>query len=165
MPDMTYRDLRPSDLPDMSAIVSDWQIVRQLGSWPWPPVDTFAASRCKPCAGEGFVWAICDADRLIGTMAVTGSELGYNLLRHHRRQGIASVAAELALTRAFDLGRDVIKASVWHDNAASARLLRKFRFVHCRTDYANAKARRIPTLLYHFRLTRTDWDRLRTASQ
>ena len=69
MADITYRTVRESDFDAMHRIVSHWDVVRQLGGWPWPPDPDFTRTRAQAYKGNGFVWAICDDDRLIGTMA------------------------------------------------------------------------------------------------
>ena len=127
---------------------------------------TFTKSRCRPYKGAGFVWAICLHDRLIGTLGVTGGNLGYNLHPDHHGKGIISRATHHAVTQAFEtLAHDTLTAGTWHDNAGSARVLRKLGFVHWQTRYTHARARNAPTLLHEHRLTRAAWDGLRTGSQ
>lgn len=166
MLELTYRDIHPSDFDDLHAIACDWSVVRQLGGWPWPSSADFTRSRCKAYDGNGFVWAICINDRLIGSIGVTGGDLGYMLHPDYHGQGIASQAARSAITQAFvETDSDHLTASTWHDNAASYRVLQRLGFAHWQTRYMHAKARNRPTLVYHQRLTRTVWDRLRTGAQ
>ncbi len=158
MADLTYRSIRPGDFEDLHAIATQWSVVRQLGGWPWPPSADFTRGRSKPYEGEGFVWAICINDRLIGSIGVTGGDLGYMLNASHHGQGIMSEAARTAINHAFQTtDRDHLTASTWHDNPASYRVLQKLGFVHWQTRYIHAKARNIPTLVHQHRLTRTRW--------
>ncbi len=61
--------------------------------------------------------------------------------------------------------RSHLTGSTWYDNPASYRLLQKLGFQHWQTRYIHAKARNRPTLVYNQRLTRADWQRLRTSAQ
>ncbi len=164
--DLTYRDIRPNDCEDLHAMATQWPIVHQLGGWPWPPSAVFTRSRSKPYEGEGFVWAICIDDRLIGTVGVTGGDLGYMLNTAHHGQGIMSKAARAAIHHAFQTtARDHLTASTWFDNAASYRLLQKLGFLHWQTRYIHAKARNRPTLVQHQRLDRATWDHVNAGKE
>lgn len=158
MLDLSYRDLNAGDFDVVHAMASDWGTVRQLGSWPWPSDPAHSLSRCKPYAGEGFVWAICLGGTMCGTVAVTGTELGYCLLPSYAGRGIISQAAAHAIAHAFQT-RDLaqIDAAVWADNIASQRVLAKRGFAHWQTIYERSKPRRCPTLSHYYRLTRADW--------
>lgn len=165
MTDLTYRAFRPDDFADLHAIASHWSVVRQLGRWPWPPQEDFTKSRCKPFEGQGFVWAVCLERRVIGSMAVTGGELGYMFAPEVQGRGIATQAARHAIQTAFnDYDWPMLNASTWQDNHASAAVLRKFGFAHWQTRYTRTPAR-FPTLVHQYRLPRITWDRLRTAAQ
>jgi RimJ/RimL family protein N-acetyltransferase len=164
-PDLTYRSLNADDFVALHAMASEWSIVRQLGRWPWPAQAAFTRSRCKPFDGKGFVWAVCAEGRMIGTMAVTDGELGYMFATDVHGRGIATKAAQDAVTKAFaDDEFPALQASVWEDNVASAAVLRKCGFCHWQTRYTQSPAR-LPTLVHQYRLTRDTWDRLRTAAQ
>lgn len=166
MDDISYRFIDAADFDDMHAMVSHWSVVRQLGRWPWPSQPAFTQSRCKRYEGVGFVWAVCKDGRLIGNMAVTGGELGYMLQPDVHGQGIGTKAAHDAITKAFaDYDWPALLATVWHDNAASAALLRKCGFTHWQTHYEHSLARGLPTLVYRYRLTRTQWDGLRDRAE
>lgn len=51
---VTYRAVRPQDFDALHALVSLWDVTRNLGSWPWPPDPEFTAKRCQPFEGDGF---------------------------------------------------------------------------------------------------------------
>lgn len=157
----TYRNIRPSDFDDLSALASIWSVVRQLGGWKWPPDPVQIRDRSKPYEGDGFVWAICRNDRLIGSIGVTTGDLGYMLHPDYHGQGVMGRAAYSAVTEAFaTTGRDHLTGSTWHDNPASAAVLARLGFVHWQTRYVHARARGLPTLVFHRRLTRAAWEAL-----
>ncbi|MEL6682282.1 MAG: GNAT family N-acetyltransferase [Pseudomonadota bacterium] len=166
MVDLTYRNIRESDFGNLHAMVSHWSVTRQLGGWPWPADPAFTRSRSKAYEGDGFVWAICAGDQLIGTIGVTNGDLGYMLHPTYHGQGIMTRATRKAVDHAFETqDRDHLTGSTWYDNPTSARVLAKLGFVHWQTCYIHSKARGLPTLVHHRRLTRADWDRLRSAQQ
>lgn len=166
MADLTYRPPQSSDFDAMHAIVSDWSVVRQLGSFPWPPEPAFTRARCQAYGGEGFVWAICQDDQMIGSVAVTKGMLGYKLSPQAQGKGIMTRACADAITHAFATYHwPALVASAWADNAISARVLRKCGFAHVQTRYEHSVARRLPVLCHYYRLARSDWHTLRSAAQ
>ena len=158
----TYRTVAPRDFGDLFAIASDWQTVRQLGGWKWPPDAEQIRDRSRAYEGDGFVWAICRDDRLIGTIGIIRGDLGYVLSPAFHRQGIVGRAAREAVALAFERERqETLTASTWHDNPASDRLLRSLGFRHWQTHYTESVARGGQHLLRRYRLTRADWLRLK----
>ncbi|MFQ1700862.1 GNAT family N-acetyltransferase [Loktanella agnita] len=165
MTEITYRNIVPDDLNDLHEIMSHWSVVRQLGGWPWPADPAFTKSRCKAFAGNGFVWGICQNDRVIGMVGVTNAEIGYVLHPDFHGRGIVSRAARHACDHAFDKdGCAEINASTWGDNPGSAHLLGKLGFRHWRTGYERSKARGYPVITHYWRLTRRDRDSLRVQA-
>lgn len=161
----TYRAIRPADFDALFDLASRWDVVRQLGGWNWPPDAAQIRERSNPYSGDGFVWAICRDDSLIGSVGVTGGDLGYMLHPHYHRQGVMWRAATRAVREAFaSSGRDHLTGTVWYDNVASFALLKRLGFVHWQTLYQRARARGFPVLSYHSKLTRADWDRLSVSS-
>lgn len=164
--DLTYRDLRADDTDALHAIVSDWRVTRQLGSWPWPAVRDFTKSRCTTYGGRGFVWGIFTKNQLVGTVGVSEGDLGYCLAPPAWGQGIASRAAQFAIDHAFrDPSLLCISASVWDDNVGSPRVLAKSGFEYVETTTMHALARDAQTLCHHYSLERAAWHRLRTCAQ
>lgn len=152
MADLTYRDLGPQDFDALHDIGSRWEVVRQLGGWPWPPQPEFTTSRCKPYAGDGFVWGICEGDTLLGSVAVTKGEIGYMLHPKAAGRGIMSVAVADVMKHARDaFGVTTFVASVWHDNPASKRVLEKHGLFHWQTAFVPSRARKVPTLCHFMR--------------
>ena len=166
MTEITYRNVRETDLDAMHDSVSTWPVVRQLGGWPWPPSRDFTKTRAKAYEGDGFVWAICKDDRLIGTVAVTGHEVGYYLHPDHQGQGIMTTSLSRAINAGFEvLERQRLRASTWIDNDASHALLLKFGFFHYQTEYQRSKARGFPVQARRYRLMRDDWQTLRAGGE
>lgn len=162
----TYRPVRESDFNHLHEIVSNWEVVRQLGGWPWPPQEAHTRQRSKPYAGDGFVWAICRDDRHIGSIGVTGKDLGYMLHPDFHGQGIMTRALTKAIIDGFlVLKRQTLTASTWIDNDGSHALLTNAGFQHFRTDYMRSKARGYPVLTRHYRLTMQDWQTLRAEAE
>lgn len=157
MTKITYRPMRPTDVDDLHGVVSHWETARMLGGWPWPANKEFTAGRCKPYTGNGFVWAICIEDRLIGNVAVTNGELGYMLHHDYHRQGIMRRSVVRALDKAFSDGADLVQAGTWDDNPASQRLLESLGFFHWHTNYDRTRARKAPVLGRWYRLSKADW--------
>lgn len=154
----TYRAVRPQDFDALHALVSLWDVTRNLGSWPWPPDPEFTAKRCQPFEGDGFVWAICIDDALIGTVSVVRGELGYMLHPDHHGKGIVTQATRTALSHAFnDLGAMVVHADIWADNAASRHILTRFGFTLAVQEVEHALARDEPTDSETYKLTRAAW--------
>ena len=94
---LTYRAMGPDDATALHAIVSQWEVVRQLGSWPWPADSDFTLSRAIPYGGDGFVWGIFLNDVMIGNIAITTGELGYFIDPAHQRRGYAREALAFAI--------------------------------------------------------------------
>ncbi|MEL6118206.1 MAG: GNAT family N-acetyltransferase [Pseudomonadota bacterium] len=155
---VTYRSVRPQDFDAMHALVSFWDVTRNLGSWPWPPEPEFTRRRCQPFEGDGFVWAICLKDTLIGTVSVVRGELGYMLHPDHHGQGIITKAVHAALLHAFhDFCVGEVHADIWADNAASKHILTKFGFTLSVQEVEHALARDEPTESETYVLSRHTW--------
>lgn len=154
---LSFRSLQRTDLTDLHRIVSEWDVVRQLASYPWPPDPAFTAMRAQPYPGRGFVWGVFRAGELLGTVAVTDNELGYMLLPDAWGQGHATEACRLAIDRGFAEGRDHLVAGVWADNAGSLALLCKLGFRMTGSDVSWNKARGAEVAGHWLRLDKADW--------
>jgi len=137
---LTYRDLLPHDAPALHAIVSQWEVVRQMGSWPWPADYDQTLARAVPYGGDGFVWGIFLQGVMIGNIAITKGELGYFIDPAHQRRGYAREAVVFAISQAR-LAR--VEAEVWEDNPASLTMLQNLGFVEFDRREHLSKARGI----------------------
>lgn len=156
-PRLTFRSLQRTDLMALHRIVSEWDVVRQLASYPWPPDPAFTETRAQPYAGRGFVWGVFRAGELLGTVAVTGDELGYMLRSDAWGQGYATEACRLAIDRGFAEGRDHLVAGAWADNSASLALLTKLGFRQTGSDVSLNRARGTEVAGLWLRLDKVDW--------
>jgi len=165
---LTFRPLGPGDLETLTTIVSEWGVVRNLGTWPWPPDADFTARRAQPYRGEGFVWAVLRHGVMVGTVGVTGpeAEVGYMIAPAHQGQGIGTLALQAAVAHAFATRPlEAIRAGIWADNVASARMLARAGFVMTGSKMELARARGEMTLSHAFRLTRAAWERLEDGAR
>ncbi|SEW11346.1 Protein N-acetyltransferase, RimJ/RimL family [Cognatiyoonia koreensis] len=166
MIELGYRNLEHQDFHALHPIVSDWHIVRQLGSWPFPSDPEFTRSRCLAYGGVGFVWGVFTDIGLIGTIGITEGELGYMLDKRFWDQGIGTRIVSHALTEAFKkYDWDQIHASAWFDNPASTRVLTKHGFIESHREIVHSKARDRPTPVIQHVLTREAYNALRDSSE
>ncbi|MCK0121436.1 GNAT family N-acetyltransferase [Loktanella sp. F6476L] len=166
MLDLTYHEMCADDHADLTALASDWRVVRQLGGWAWPMDPDQVAKYCKPFEGDGFCWTIKHSGEWAGRIGVTGANIGYTLPRSVHGRGIATQATRHATAHFFDTNdADVLTATTWIDNPASHRVLIKCGFTHWQTCYRHALARGYPVASRQYRLTRTDWQRLRACAK
>lgn len=162
---LSFRPLGPGDLEALTAIVSEWGVVRNLGTWPWPPDADVTARRAEPYQGEGFVWAVLRHGVMVGTVGVTGPDdqagVGYMIAPAHQRQGIGTLALQAAVAYAF-AARPItgLSADIWADNVASARMLTRAGFTMTGSKMELARARGEMTQLHTFHLTRAAWESL-----
>lgn len=154
---LTYRSLQPTDTDALHRIVSQFDVVRQLASFPWPPERDFTRSRAQPYVGDGFVWGVFMGPRLVGTVGVTGGELGYMFAPDVWGQGNGTEVCRTAIAHAFDLGGDHLMAGVWADNAPSLGLLAKLGFRVTGQDVSLNRARGVDLAGYWLRLDRDQW--------
>lgn len=164
MPTLTYRPLEAGDFGALHDIVSHWEVVRCLGSWPWPPDPAFTRGRCKPYEGDGEVWAILEDGAFRGTVALTDGELGYCLHPQAAGRGLMTRAVAETLPRGFTtFGWDRVHADIWADNAASRHVLQKFGFELEVEEIDHSVARGVPTASETWGLSRARWQALSAA--
>lgn len=137
---LTYRAMGADDAPALHAMVSQWEIASQKGSWPWPADYAYSASRAAPFTGDGFVWGVFLQGKMIGNVAITKGELGYFIDTAHQRRGYGREAVGFAMLLS---GLPRIEAEVWIDNPASIALLHSLGFVEFDRREHLSKARGI----------------------
>ena len=156
---LSYRPLQPHDVHGLHRLVSQWEVVRQLGpSWPHPAEMAFTLTRARPFAGAGFHWGIFRDGAFIGTVGVTEGELGYMIDPALHRQGFAREACGAALDRAFADGLDQVSAGVWADNAASLALLDGLGFLRVGESLGPSRSRGGEHPGHDLVLKRTAWE-------
>ncbi len=164
---LAYRIIFPTDCDAMHAMISHWEVTRQLGpKWPWPPERAFTMARSQGFVGNGFVWGVFREGVFIGTVGITDGELGYMLHPDHRGQGLMVEAGRTAIARAFaSQAIDAVKAGVWSDNAASRAVLERLGFEVSGETLGTSIARPDPSPGFDLVLTRERWDALRNNRQ
>ncbi len=154
------RRFREDDFAALHAIVSDYEVVKMLGSWPHPAEPAFTRARMEtPEAKAGQVLVIEVDGELAGTIGGVGG-IGYMLGQAYWGRGIASWAVAEMLKRMFDgTSLEETTACVWHGNPASERVLAKngFRMVGECEDFCKARGVRLKN--NSFKLSRADWVR------
>jgi RimJ/RimL family protein N-acetyltransferase len=164
---LAYRRIFPTDCDVMHAMISHWEVTRQLGpKWPWPPERVFTMTRSQGFLGNGFVWGVFRESVFIGTIGITDGELGYMLHPDHQGQGLMNEAGRTAIAHAFETqGVEAVKAGIWADNAASRAVLHRLGFEETGETLGTSIARPDPSPGYDFILTRERWDALRNSRQ
>lgn len=135
-PRLTLRGLTKADTGLVSLYTSDFRVAGMTSRIPHPnppgSVELFM-ERVIADPAEGHVWAI-DATRgfgvsLTGIIGVDGDqELGYWLAPFFWGLGIATEAAQAAITHSFAEGHDRLTAGVFKINPASRKVLEKCGF-------------------------------------
>ena len=161
MDNLELRKIDVSDFEAFHSMMSEYDVVKMTGSWPWPPDPDFTISRLvTPQAKSGAISAIVLDGQYIGQISVVNGELGYMLDKRHWGQGIATWALKEKLKLVFEGSNTAeLSACIWIDNPASAAVLKKNGFVKtgdCE-DYCKARDARLG--LENFVLSRTDWAR------
>ncbi len=166
---MINRRLRPfqaGDFEPFHAMVSDYEIVKMLGSWPYPAEPEFTRARMFTAdAKAGLVLVIEVEGAFAGTIGGVTGGIGYALARKYWGRGMASWALGEMLNRMFSgTALEAATACVWHGNPASERVLTKngFRMVGECEDFCKARNERLKN--NSFEISRADWARTQPLS-
>lgn len=130
-PRLVWRAGETEDVDGLHRIVSDFEVVRQTETWPWPVPREFTETRCVVDPSPQMVsGVITHGDRVVGYLSLTREgKLGYMFGVDHWGKGYATeigrAAVDFAFSR-FDWPR--LDACVFADNPASARVLEKLGF-------------------------------------
>lgn len=153
------RPFRDDDFEAFHAIVSDYEVVKMLGSWPFPPDPGFTKMRMNtPEAKAGQVLVIEVDDQLAGSIGGVNGDIGYMLGRAYWGRGLATWAVAEIAKRIFDDPEIAeITACAWLDNPASSRVLEKngFRLTSHGEDTCKARGEAVEYNSYSLR--RDDW--------
>jgi len=159
MDNLRLRNFRNDDFEAFHALHSDYEVLKMLGSWPYPPDPEFTRMRMNtPEAQAGLVSVIeCDGV-LAGTIAGIQGGLGYALAQPFWGRGIATWAVREKLNESFrNNDWDKIEAGAWNDNPASIRVLEKCGFRFVRDISQHCKARGCDVAGKDYVLTFEDW--------
>ncbi len=157
------RNFRETDFEAFHALVSDFDVVKMLASWPWPPDTEFTRTRMTtPEVKAGLVRVIEVDGTFSGTIGGVDGGLGYMLDRRFWGRGIATWAVREMLDDGFrNLGWDTAHAGCWQDNPASMAVLRKCGFSEVGRETGHCKARDCDLPAVEFALTQADWAKTR----
>jgi ribosomal-protein-alanine N-acetyltransferase len=151
-PRLTLRRQTLAETDALHALMSDWALVRNTGTWPHPVSRDFVATRiAERDALPGFYGLIWKDGAVIGTAQAADGEIGYLVAKAAWGQGYATEAARALVAYGFDtLGWPEVRAKVWADNPASSRVLEKlgFREAERFTDHNTARGADLPSILY-----------------
>lgn len=128
---LVLRPVEAGDADDMSTMVGDFEVVRHTGTWPWPADPAFTKKRCSVGFGDNGGWLVAHiGSDLVGTVGIgPDGDFGYMLPRDHWGRGFATEMGCVVINHAFATGRwNGLKACVFDDNLASARVLQKLGF-------------------------------------
>lgn len=155
---LVWRPMRPDDTDLFHPILSDWEVVRMLGSWPWPPDRAFTAYRCAN-PPTGLIGPAFRDGEMIGSMGIHDGGIGYMIAPAHSGQGYATELGRALIGEAFRrFGQAQILADVWVDNPASVRVLEKlgFRETGRHKDFSKARGEAVEAV--DFVLSRAVWE-------
>ncbi len=159
MDNCRLRRFRPDDFSAFHGIVSDYEVVKMLGNWPFPATPAFTLRWMKtPEAKAGQVLVIEVDGQFAGMIGGMSRGIGYMLGRSFWGRGIATWAVREMVQRMFE-GSDIseVTASAWQDNAASVRILEKCGFKPVGAGAFYGKARGKVMAYTDFSLSRADW--------
>jgi len=160
---LRWRPTRAADFKAMHACMSDFEVVRNLSSWPWPPDPELTASRCVPVAADrGLAGSIFLADgTYVGGMGIVDGSMGYGFARSFWGRGYATEMGHALIRTFFDgYPQEQITAQIWTDNTGSQRVLTKLGFEATGTQRDMCAARGELVDGIDFCLTRDRWERL-----
>lgn len=161
MDNLRLRNFVEADLDAFHALVSDYEVVKMLASWPYPADPEFTRKRMNtPEAQAGLVSVIEVDGQFAGSIGGVEGGLGYMLARPFGGRGIATWAVREKLAEGFiNHGREKAKAGCWEDNLASMAVLHKCGFRKVGEEHAHCKARGCDLRGQDFEITRDEWER------
>jgi RimJ/RimL family protein N-acetyltransferase len=164
--------LRPpeeADVGNITALIGDWDIVKNLATAPYPYLEEhareFIARMVEERAkGAAYPFAITRKDDgvyvgQIGLHLKNGEfEIGYWLGKAYWQQGYATEAARRTISFAFrDLKATKLIAGWFHDNPASGHVLEKLGFTPDGAEPRDCKARGHAVYCHMVRLDRENF--------
>ncbi|SMR71894.1 Acetyltransferase (GNAT) domain-containing protein [Aliiroseovarius halocynthiae] len=158
---LELRLTQPEDFDAVHAMVSDYDVTRMTGTWPYPADPEFTKSRCVPADIElGLTGAIFCDGALVGTIGIASRdggdpEMGYMFARAHWGQGYASEMGRALIAHCWaTYDWPLIRAGVFADNPGSTRVLEKLGFTELEPGTAESLARGGSHPLRNFQLLR-----------
>lgn len=158
---LSMRRCKPSDFEAMQKLVSDFEVVRMTATWPHPGDPDLTRTRCVPFdSDKGMVGVVLKDGALVGTMGLAKKtdedpQLGYMFARPHWGQGFASEMGRALIDHCWaTYDWPLVRADVFDDNPASARVLEKLGFEELEGSTGHSVARGESHPLRNFQLLR-----------
>jgi len=128
---LVWRTGVEQDVAALHAIASEFDVVRQTETWPWPPDRAFTAQRCLVMPEvDGMIGVVTRRGEVVGLMGLGHGKIGYMFGPDHWGKGFATEIGSAAVVHAFRvLNWPKLSACVFADNPASGRVLEKLGFV------------------------------------
>ena len=130
-PRLVWRQGRAEDVDALHAVVSDFDVVCQTETWPWPADRGFTEARCLTTpTSDSVLGVVTQEDELIGFLGIkNGGHLGYMFAKDHWGKGYATEIGHAAIEYAFsNFAWPQLEACVFADNPSSSRVLEKLGF-------------------------------------
>jgi RimJ/RimL family protein N-acetyltransferase len=165
---LTFRHGTAADVEAIHAIVSDWEVVKNLGIWPYPANLAFTINRIvnQPERNRGLVGTVRAGDAIIGGMGVIEGELGYMFAPSAWGKGYATEMGRRLVSFVLEsYAWPVLTAEAHIDNPASGSVLEKIGFEPTGTTMSGCAARGCDVETRTYVLTRERWDALRNAGR
>jgi len=159
---LLLRPLRAQDAPEVTRLISDWNVIRWLTAPPWPY--RLEDAQCFLASGlSKEVYAITHEDQLMGAVGLharaegAAKELGYWLGAPFHGHGYMTEAASAAVDAHFASGAYEIYSGYLIGNGPSANVLAKlgFRIGGMRSSLSRPLARDV--MVQEVRLKAKDW--------
>jgi RimJ/RimL family protein N-acetyltransferase len=169
-PRLAFTPLDPCFAPALFDLLNDWDVVRMLSVIPWPLYIEDVTKFLKGAHPDTEDFVLVGDPGPIGVVAVkrlgsgtpprTMPRLGYWIGKKYWRQGYGTEAIGALVDHAFaTYAEDRVGAGVFHDNAASRRLLEKLGFSAVGIKTADCLARGKTMETVDMQVTRAEWAR------
>lgn len=155
---LTLRPPVPADAGPLAAQSSDLRVARMVSRIPHPNTPEIVAGFIDAARAAAIPLFVIDDGAPRGMIGIEDGELGYWLAPAVWGRGYATEAARALLAFAFDrLALAQVRAGVFGDNAASARVLAKLGFRPAGRSRAYSAGRGAEVDQIDLTLSATDW--------
>lgn len=163
-PRLTLRPLVAADAGMTSLYLSDQSLARMTSAVPHPYPPGSAAAYIDWAGSDqvnGRVWAIghrTSNGELVGMIHLQDDgEIGYWVGIPFQKSGFATEALEAIVTQAFECNTETLRAVVFQDNPASAKVLSKVGFVFKGESEGYSAARDTISPQWNYNLDQGAW--------
>jgi ribosomal-protein-alanine N-acetyltransferase len=166
---LVLRRMKPSDVVDLHAILSDPETMRYWSTTPHENLKVTEAwvvdSIARLDAGEADDFVVVLSGAVIGKVGLwNGTEIGVILSRAYWGQGLAAEALAASIDRALGGGVSSLVADVDPRNSASLKLFRKLGFQQTGYEKATFLIGEVWADSLYLALTREQWAEVRKQS-